>query len=163
MLVGEGSWRERGTRQGLKAPTYLGDERGPEGPLFHGCAQSVLLHGFQKALLHGFRESVLVGKGSSRKWGAGRGLKAHRDWAMNAALKGRSSTVVQKSVLPRPSERRSSMVVQTACSSTAFEKALFHGCRESVLFHVFQKRASTVSRLARLLAESGDPAKDSAG
>src|SRR6185369_2052507 len=104
VLVGEGSWRERGTRQGLKAPTYLGDQRGPEGPLFHGCAQSVLLHGLQKALLHGFRESVLVGKGSSRKSGAGRGLKAHRDWAMNAALKGRSSTVVHK-----------------ACSSIVFE------------------------------------------
>ena len=29
-------------------------------------------------------------------WAMGRGLKAHRDWAMNAALKGRSSTVVQK-------------------------------------------------------------------
>src|SRR5437868_7303071 len=37
--------------------------------------------------------------------GTWQGLKAHRDWAMNAALKGRSSTVVQKRALPRLPER----------------------------------------------------------
>jgi hypothetical protein len=57
--------------------------------------------------------------------GTWQGLKAHRDWAMNAALKGRSSTVVQK-----------------ACSSTSSRKA-----------------ALPRYSLARLLAESGGPAK----
>src|SRR6185369_5236072 len=96
VLVGEGSWRERGTRQGLKAPTYLGDERGPEGPLFHGGAESVLFTVFKKARFHGGVESVLF-------------------------------TVFEKCGLLRSSRRHPSSVVQKACSSTAFEKALFHG------------------------------------
>ena len=93
----------------------MGDERGPEGPLFHGGAESVLFTVFEKARFHGGVESVLF---------------------------------------------------------TAFGKALFRGFHRGTLPPLSGKRAlprlperpaSPVIRLARLLAESGDPAKDSAG
>jgi hypothetical protein len=50
----------------------MGDERGPEGPLFHGGAESVLFAGFEKARFHGFRQSVLVERASSAKGALGR-------------------------------------------------------------------------------------------
>jgi hypothetical protein len=93
----------------------LGDERGPEGPLFHGGAESVLFTVFEKARFHGGVESVLF---------------------------------------------------------TAFGKALFRGfhrgalprlSRKRALARLSERRASTVIRFARLLAESGGRAKDLTG
>jgi hypothetical protein len=79
----------------------MGDQRGPKGPLFHGCAQSVLFTVFEKALFHGCPEGVLI-----------HGLP--ESVLFTFFLKGRSSTVVQKARSPEGDRPRYSLGA-TAC------------------------------------------------